>query len=111
MKKPVFTRLLSIVAGFAVASAASLAHAADVRLGINIGIPAPVYVAPQPYYAPPPPPVVYQPAPVYVRPPVVIGWYGDRYYDGPPLLGAQRLVPATWRTGLRRRPAWRPALR
>jgi hypothetical protein len=82
MKKPVFTRLLSIVAGFAVASAASLAHAADVRLGINIGIPAPVYVAPQPYYAPPPPPVVYQPAPVYVRPPVVIGWYGDRYYDG-----------------------------
>lgn len=56
---------------------------AGVSLGVNIGIPAPVYVAPQPVYAPPPPPVVYQPAPVYAAPPaIVIGWHGDRYWDG-----------------------------
>jgi hypothetical protein len=55
---------------------------AQVRLGINIGVPAPVYVAPQPVYAPPPPPVVYAPPPVYVQPAIVVGWHGDRYYDG-----------------------------
>jgi hypothetical protein len=49
---------------------------------VNIGIPAPVYVAPAPVYAPPPPPVIYQPAPVYAAPAVVIGWHGDRYWDG-----------------------------
>ena len=57
-------------------------HAGGVSVGINVGIPAPVYIAPQPYYAPPPPPVIYQSAPVYVHPPIVIGWYGNRYYDG-----------------------------
>ncbi|MGA7811709.1 MAG: hypothetical protein WCA53_02045 [Caballeronia sp.] len=83
MKNTFSSRLLAGIAGMAIVSVASLAHAADVRLGINIGIPAPVYVVPQPYYAPPPPPVVYAPAPVYVRPPqIVIGWYGNRYYDG-----------------------------
>jgi hypothetical protein len=62
---------------------AGAARAADVHVGVNIGVPAPIYVAPTPVYAPPPPPVIYQPpAPVYVRPPVVIGWYGDRYWDG-----------------------------
>jgi hypothetical protein len=70
----------SIAAGALFASGAS--QAADVHIGVNVGIPAPVYVAPPPVYAPPPPPVIYQPAPVYVRPPVVIGWYGNRYYDG-----------------------------
>ena len=58
---------------------------AQVGLGINIGVPAPVYVAPQPVYGPPPvlyapPPPVY--APVYAQPAIVIGWHGDRYYDG-----------------------------
>ncbi|KNH04584.1 putative signal peptide protein [Candidatus Burkholderia brachyanthoides] len=59
----------------------------------QFGIPAPVYVAPvyvAPVYVPPPPPVVYQ-QPVYVAsapvivaavPAVVIGWHGDRYWDG-----------------------------
>jgi hypothetical protein len=55
---------------------------AQVRVGINVGVPAPVYVAPQPVYAPPPPPVVYAPPPVYVQPAIVVGWHGDRYYDG-----------------------------
>jgi hypothetical protein len=57
---------------------------AQVHIGVNIGVPAPVYVAPQPVYAPPPPPVVYAPPPpVYVAQPViVVGWHGDRYYDG-----------------------------
>ncbi len=58
---------------------------AQVHIGVNIGVPAPVYVAPQPVYAPPPPPVMYAPPPppVYaVQPAIVIGWHGDRYYDG-----------------------------
>lgn len=58
------------------AIAFSGAASAQVHLGVNIG--APVYVAPAPVYAPPPPRRVYIAAP----PPVVIGWYGDRYYDG-----------------------------
>ncbi|MGV7245616.1 hypothetical protein ACRXB1_28440, partial [Caballeronia sp. M23-90] len=30
-----------------------------------------------------PPPVVYAPPPpVYAQPAIVIGWHGDRYYDG-----------------------------
>ena len=62
----------SIAAGAFFASGAA-SQAADVHIGVNVGIPAPVYVAPPPVYAPPPPPVIYQPAPVYVRPPVVIG--------------------------------------
>ncbi|AME24406.1 MULTISPECIES: hypothetical protein [Burkholderiaceae] len=75
-------RSLAGIAGICLITLSGAAHAGGVHLGINIGIPAPVYVAPQPYYAPPPPPVVYQPAPVYAPPPVVIGWYGNRYYDG-----------------------------
>ncbi|WP_250451804.1 hypothetical protein [Caballeronia sp. ATUFL_M2_KS44] len=55
---------------------------AGVSVGVNIGVPAPVYVAPAPVYAPPPPPVVYAPAPVYAQPAIVIGWHGDRYWDG-----------------------------
>jgi len=72
---------------------------AGVSVGINLGIPvapvAPVYAAPPPMYAepapvymapppPPPPQVVYQPAPVVVAPApaIVVGWHGDRYWDG-----------------------------
>lgn len=64
--------------------AASGAAMADVHVGVNIGVPgpayvvpAPVYVAPAPVYAPPPPAVVYAPAPA-----IIIGWHGDRYWDG-----------------------------
>jgi hypothetical protein len=76
----------SIIAGAVAVGALGLSGVAtaQVRLGINIGTPAPVYVTPQPVYAPPPPPVVYAPPPpqVYVQPAIVIGWHGDRYYDG-----------------------------
>jgi hypothetical protein len=82
MNKIKSIRTLVVIAGLSLATLSGFAHAGGVSVGINIGIPTPVYVAPQPYYAPPPPPVIYQPAPVYVRPPVVIGWYGNRYYDG-----------------------------
>lgn len=77
-----FARVLAVLIGGATI-AASGAAMARVDLGINLGVPAaPVYVAPQPVYAPPPP-VVYQPAPVYApAPAIVIGWHGDRYWDG-----------------------------
>jgi hypothetical protein len=69
---------------------ASSAAMAQVNVGVNIGVPGPVYVAPAPVYAPPPPPVyaappppvVYEPAPVYGGPSIIIGWHGDRYWDG-----------------------------
>jgi len=78
------TRIVSLALG-ALAIGASTAAMARVDIGVNIGIPAPVYVAPAPVYAPPPPPpVVYQPAPVYAAPApaIIIGWHGDRYWDG-----------------------------
>jgi hypothetical protein len=79
-----FARVVAMLLG-GLAIGASSAAFAGVSVGVNIGIPAPVYVAPQPVYAPPPPPpVVYQPAPVYGygAPAIVIGWHGDRYWDG-----------------------------
>jgi hypothetical protein len=82
MNKIKSIRILTGIAGLLLVTMSGFAHAGGVSVGINIGIPAPVYVAPQPYYAPPPPPVIYQSAPVYAPPPVVIGWYGNRYYDG-----------------------------
>ena len=80
--------------GIGVALSAGLvceAASAGVSVGVNLGVPvapvyaAPVYAAPAPVYQlPPPPPVVYQPAPVVVTPApaVVVGWHGDRYWDG-----------------------------
>jgi hypothetical protein len=82
MNKIKSSRILTGIAGLLLVTMSGFANAGGVSVGINIGIPAPVYVAPQPYYAPPPPPVIYQSAPVYAPPPVVIGWYGNRYYDG-----------------------------
>lgn len=75
-------RVASLITG-TTALLVSGAAMAGVDVGINIGVPAPVYVAPAPVYAPPPP-VVYQPAPVVVAPApaIVIGWHGDRYWDG-----------------------------
>ncbi|WP_296654247.1 PXPV repeat protein [Paraburkholderia sp.] len=77
-----FARVLAMLVG-GVAIGASGAAMAGLNVGVNIGVPAPVYVAPAPVYAPPPP-VVYQPAPVYVAPApaIFIGWHGDRYWDG-----------------------------
>lgn len=77
-------RVASLMTGMTALLVSGAAMAGGVNVGINIGVPAPVYVAPAPVYAPPPPPVVYQPAPVYAvpAPAVVIGWHGDRYWDG-----------------------------
>jgi hypothetical protein len=67
---------------------ASQAAMAGVSVGFNIGVPAPVYVAPAPVYAPPPPPpvVAYAPPPVVavpvVAPVITIGWHSGRYWDG-----------------------------
>jgi hypothetical protein len=80
------TRLVPFLVGALAIGASSAAMAGGLNVGINVGIPAPVYVAPAPVYAPPPPPpppVVYQPAPVIVGGPAIyIGWHGDRYWDG-----------------------------
>ena len=82
------TRLIPLIAGVLAIGASSAAMAGGLNVGVNIGIPAPVYVAPAPVYAPPPPPpppVVYQPyqpVPVVAGPAIVIGWHGDRYWDG-----------------------------
>ncbi|ABE31321.1 PXPV repeat family protein [Paraburkholderia xenovorans LB400] len=79
-------RLVPLLIGVFALGASGAATAGGLNVGVNIGIPAPVYVAPAPVYAPPPPPpppVVYQPAPVYYGgPSIVIGWHGDRYWDG-----------------------------
>lgn len=52
---------------------------AHVDIGISLGIPAPVYVAPPVVYeeAPPPPPVVYDGPPVIYTPGAIV--YGDGY--------------------------------
>ena len=77
-----FPRVVAMLIG-GLAIGASGTAMAGLNVGVNIGVPAPVYVAPAPVYAPPPPPpVVYQPAPVYAAPAIVIGWHGDRYWDG-----------------------------
>ncbi|WP_322103719.1 hypothetical protein [Paraburkholderia sp. J41] len=83
------TKLFAALGAGALVLAASQTAMAGVAVGLNIGVPAPVYVAPAPVYAPPP--VYVAPRPVYVAPPpvrvayapaVVIGWHGDRYWDG-----------------------------
>ena len=63
-------RLVPLLIGV-LALGASGAAMAGVSVGVNIGIPAPVYIAPAPVYAPPPPPV-YQPAPVYYGGPAIV---------------------------------------
>ncbi|WP_434114085.1 hypothetical protein [Paraburkholderia caffeinilytica] len=74
--------LIALGLGAVVLGASQMANA-GVSVGLNIGVPGPVYVAPAPVYAPPPPPayVAYQPVPV-VAPVVVVGWHGGRYWDG-----------------------------
>ncbi|CAN0621873.1 conserved exported protein of unknown function [Burkholderia multivorans] len=74
-------RIASLMTGLTALLVSGVAMA-GVSVGINVGVPAPVYVEPAPVYAPPP--VVYQPAPVYVAPApaIVMGWHGDRYWDG-----------------------------
>jgi hypothetical protein len=68
--------ILPTLLGAAALLASSLA-VARVDVGINVGVPAPVYVAPAPVYAAPPPAAYVVGGPV-----VVLGWHGDRYWDG-----------------------------
>ena len=69
--------------------AGSAAAHSQFGVGISLGIPAPVYVAP------PPPPVAYYPRPVYVTPPPLVyappppAYYGPSYY-GPTYYGPPR---------------------
>ncbi|WP_432260336.1 hypothetical protein [Cupriavidus sp. TMH.W2] len=68
---PVLVAALLAGAMSLLAARSAMAH---VDVGVQVGTPAPVYVAPAPVYVAPPPPVVY--APRYH------GWRGDRYWDG-----------------------------
>jgi hypothetical protein len=52
------TKLLAALGLGALVFAASQAAMAGVSIGLNLGVPAPVYVSPAPVYAPPPPPAV-----------------------------------------------------
>ncbi|WP_432258076.1 hypothetical protein [Cupriavidus sp. TMH.W2] len=73
--------VLWLLAG-AVGLASNVAEA-RVDIGVAIGTPWPVVVAPPPVYYEPPPPVYYEPAPVIVepRPVVVTPGYGYYYND------------------------------
>ncbi|MFC5429418.1 hypothetical protein ACFPTO_11495 [Paraburkholderia denitrificans] len=82
------TKLLAALGAGALILAASQSAMAGVSVGLNFGIPAPVYVAPAPVYvapapvyAPPPAVIGYQPAGV-VAPALYVGWHGDHYWDG-----------------------------
>jgi len=88
MKYMVTVFTVVLLATFGVLSPAS---ADSVRIGVNIGVPAPVFVAPVPrpvFVAPVPRPVVVAPAPVLVAPPAPvvfapgagIYYYGAQYY-------------------------------
>ena len=54
-----FARVLAVMLG-GLAIGASSAAMAGLNVGVNIGVPAPVYAAPA----------------------IVSGWHGDRYWDG-----------------------------
>ena len=81
--KTIITRAatVALVAGAAFLATPAKANAQAVfgfragHVGVRVGIPGPVYVAPRPYYAPP----------VYVAPAPVYGYYGPRVvYGGRP---------------------------
>ncbi len=119
--------IITLICALAITASASLANA-GFNLGINVGIPAPVYVAPPPAYAPPPvyaaPPVDIEEEPEFVAQPgsgfyMAVGtpydlfyagnryylcrgdaWYAASYYNGPWARVGYRGLP--W--GLRRYP-------
>jgi hypothetical protein len=87
-------RIATLLAGAALI-ALSGAAAARVDVGISIGIPAPVYMAPRP-------PVAYYPAPVYAPPPQVYYAPAPVYYAPPPVYyGAPVVVNRGWHRGWR----------
>ncbi|MFM0377854.1 hypothetical protein PQQ72_12680 [Paraburkholderia strydomiana] len=74
------TLFLAVGLSAACASSAALAHA---DIGVFLGVPGPVYVAPPPVVYEARPPVVYAPAPVYGYGYRYEGDYGDerRWHD------------------------------
>ena len=88
---------VSIVALGVVAFAGELspAAAADVRIGVNIGVPAPVVVAPAApvFVAPPPPVVVATGAPVYFYGSSYYTYYNRAWFVGPGYGGPWAFVP------------------
>ena len=90
--------IATLLAGAALIGISGTA-AARVDVGISLGFPAPVYVAPppavvyappayvapRPVYVAPPAPVYYAPAPVYYGPPAVVyrrGGWGHHHRHG-----------------------------
>jgi hypothetical protein len=73
----------------------SPAAAADVRIGVNIGVPAPVVVAPAaPVFVAPPPPVFVAPgAPVYYYGSSYYTYYNRAWFVGPGYGGPWNFVP------------------
>lgn len=79
------TRWIVVLSTFALGvatlgGALSPAAAADVRIGVNFGVPAPVVVAPAPVYVAPAPVYVAPPPPVVVAPGAPVYFYGSSYY-------------------------------
>ncbi|WP_322031871.1 hypothetical protein [Paraburkholderia sp. J76] len=75
-------KLFAALGAGALVLAASQTAMAGVVVGLNVGVPAPVYVAPAPVYVAPRPVYVAPPVRVGYAPAVVVGWHGDRYWDG-----------------------------
>ena len=73
----------------------STAFAADVRIGVNIGVPAPVFVAsPAPVVVAPAPPFVVAPgAPVYFHGSSYYTYYNRAWFVGPGYGGPWAFVP------------------
>jgi hypothetical protein len=69
-----FALVVFTVGALGAGGAIAPASAADVKIGVNIGVPAPVVVAPAP------PVVVAPPPPVFVAPGAPIYYYGNGYY-------------------------------
>ena len=79
----------------ALGGALSPAAAADVRIGVNIGVPAPVVVAPAApvVLAPPPPVVVATGTPVYFYGSSYYTYYNRAWFVGPGHGGPWAFVP------------------
>ena len=74
--------------------ALSPAAAADVRIGVNVGVPAPFVVAPAPVVVAPAPPVFVAPgAPVYFYGSSYYTYYNRAWFVGPGYGGPWAFVP------------------
>jgi hypothetical protein len=88
--------VVSVVALALVTLGAALSpvEASGVRIGVNIGVPAPVVVAPAPVVVAPAPPVVVAPgAPVYFYGSSYYTYYNRAWFAGPGYGGPWAFVP------------------